>query len=148
MVYLKSLLASLFPFAIAESFFYFINNGAPFQLSDTWLKIWTVTAIMVCSNVGQMLILGRPSKRYLLRALNVNLTMWAGFWFLYTVDGFTVHKGLAKDAERSVSAFVMHFGYSFLIFGIPLTLFNCLSAALLRRLLNPFDEHGKQKGTG
>src|SRR5437879_4698625 len=123
MIHLKRALASLIPFAILELFFYFIRNGWPVQLSDSLLTFCSITTILICTNAIQMILLNGSAKKFLLRALQVNSTMWGVFWFLYTVDGFTVHTGLAKDAERSVSAFLIHFGSSFLKFGIPLTLF-------------------------
>jgi hypothetical protein len=130
----KCIFASLPPFLVLEGYFYMIGESAPLRLNPTALKIASMLLVLVASNIGQLVVMGRRGVAPLRKVLLVNLVMWISFFVLVGIDSFTVHRGLAKDMERTVPNFLAALGVNVAIFGTPLVLLNLCVAKVTARL--------------
>ncbi len=130
----KCLIASLPPFLLLEMYFYLIGQSAPIRVNPTALKIAAFVLVLVASNTGQLLILGRDGAGRLARVVTVNSIIWFWFFLLVGIDSVTIHRGLAKDMERTLTNFLAALGVNLAMFGVPLGLLNLCVAKVAARL--------------
>ncbi len=122
MLLLKCLIASLPPFVVVQVYFYLVQEGAPVRVSPLLLKVVGFLAVFALANLGQAVIVRKAASTSFSYLLKINVLIWAFFFFFFTIDAFTLHRGLAKDAARSVTNILLEWAVDLGAFGIPLAL--------------------------
>ncbi|MBI1745740.1 MAG: hypothetical protein HYR55_04030 [Acidobacteria bacterium] len=150
MLLIKGLLGSI-PLMVILEMYYELVKEEP-GLQETWLRDvpgpLTFLLIFVISNVAQIRLLRSSARRNTLQMLFFNLSLWFFFFLFYAIDAFTLHTGVAKDAQHSLLGFWRYFIAWLVPIGIPLAIINSVIARVYFSVIakrEPVQEQARTK---
>ena len=147
MLMLKCLAASIPPFAFLQLYYYLTQDSAPLRLSPSLLRVAGFLVVFALATLGLSAVTGGGRQVEFSHLLKVSFLLWAFFFFFFAIDAFTLHRGLAKDAQRSVTNILLEWSIDFVVFGAPLALIGSGLVHLARRFRRGAGGPTTQSGT-